>query len=281
MSEPTLAGGAAADSSGGEQIVAQEGFGPPAETQNTEESSGFNPAWKSMLDKLPPEFHKLVQPDLQAWDKNYQDTFGKLNEVQSQYEPYTELIENQIDPQQISQALQIVALIDADPQAFYNQMGDYYKWDQGQGADGEQEDFSLGGEEEQDITQNPKIQELMQNQQVIAQFLQQQIQAEETAQQEQELEQQEQALIGKHGEVLDMGMVYKLAMTNGGDLEKAADEFMQMYSNIRQTPTPGSLVPKPFAPNGAVPSNQPDPAKMDSKSTISLVKDILAAREQG
>jgi hypothetical protein len=284
MSEPSLAAGPAADNSGD----SGQSFGAPVgdsvqglPSQQQEQESGINPAWKPVLDVLPSEFHKMIQPHLQSWDKNYQETFGKLNEVQSQLEPYAELIENQVDPQQILQALQLAAVIDADPKAFYDNMAAFYKWGQGQETSEDPEDFSLGGGEEFNIEQHPKFQELMQNQQVLAQYLQSQIQTQETEQQEQQLIQTEQALIEKHGDTLDMGTVYKLAMANGGNLEAAADEYMQMYTNIRSAPTPGSLVPKPFAPNGAVPSNQPDPAKMGSKDTISLVKEILAANNQG
>src|SRR5690349_3087406 len=150
MSEPTLSAGPAASGDQSSQQPQGDSQQQSSGSQQQGESTGFNPAWNPLLSKIPQGLHKLIEPDLRAWDDNFTK---KTQEVQSRYEPYNFLVENEVDPAQVEAALQIMSLIETDPRAFHTQMGEFYKdqWgDQGQQevSQGQPEpQFSLDGEE--------------------------------------------------------------------------------------------------------------------------------------
>lgn len=275
MSEPTLAAGAAADISGGGEVSST----PEASSQQ-DSGNGFNPAWTPMLEKLPPEFHSMVAPDLKQWDQNFQT---KLNEVQSRYAPYNDFVENQVPPETLQSALQLMAVIEADPKAFYDQMGDFYKdqWGQGQQVESNNDEFVLGGDEtEFDITQHPKFQEQQRQLQIIAQHLDGQLRSQQEAEQDAALEAEETRLKEQYGE-FDPVWVYSLAAQNQMPLEDAVKAYHGFINQVRQTPTASSTAPSVFAPSGAIPSTQPNPAEMSSAQTRSLVADILRQANEG
>lgn len=288
MSEPTLASGPAADAnSGGQNTGSQENLATGASEANagtgdTGNSNGFNPAWSSMLEKLPKEFHNSIAPDLKAWDQNFQT---KTQEVQSRYEPYNFLVEGEISPEQVQTALQIMSVMEADPQGFHKNMGEFYKdqWGQGQQEVEESEpQFSLDGEgnEEFDITQHPKFQELMQNQDVLANYLASQIQDQRTAEAEKEIAAQETELKEKYGD-WDEDFVYSYAIQNEVELEDAVKKFVQLRDGIKNQPRASDSAPSVFSPSGSVPSSQPAPGSLSSKDTRNLVAEILARSNQG
>ena len=83
-------------------------------SENSPESQG-HPAWQSILDKLPEDLHGIIKPELEAWDRGVQ---GKLQDVRSQYDPYKDLVEQGVDPQQIQQSLYIANHLQTNPQEF-------------------------------------------------------------------------------------------------------------------------------------------------------------------
>jgi hypothetical protein len=274
MSEPALAADAAAS-------IGQEPSQSVSEATGGGESSGFNPAWSPLLEKLPQEFHKLIEPDLRQWDQNFQQ---KTSEVQSQYEPYKDYVENQVPPEVINNALQLMAVIDADPRSFYENMGKFYadQWGQGQPGsnDAEDESFALGDEDTgQDLESNPLIQQLKSQQDIIAQFLTTQLEQQQQAAVDAQIEAEETALKEEFGE-FNPKWVYSYAMQNGTDLRTAVEEYHSFVQQIRSTPTASDGAPTVFAPSSAIPSSQPDPAKMDAKQTRSLVAELLAKAHQ-
>lgn len=273
MSEPALAAGAAADSGGGEGAVPDQQVTQPVGN----DQSGFNPAWNPVLEKLPTEFHKLIQPDLQSWDKKFEE---QLQQVQSRFDPYKEFVDNQIPPEQLQTALQLMAVIDADPRGFHDQMEKFYadEWGQGPQSDNSDDMFELGGEEEtQDWTQHPKAQELIRNQEAMVQFFQQQAEQQKQAEDDANLETQLAELKQQHGE-FDETVVIPLAM-NGMSLEDAVQKYFTLTAGTRQTASDGA--PAVFRPSGAIPSTQPDPAQWTAKQTRQSVAAILQQAKEG
>ena len=283
MSEPTLSAGPAA---GADQNSGQQQTDTSQQTSGSggqqEQSNGFNPAWNSLLGKIPQGLHKLIEPDLRQWDENFRN---KTQEVQSRYEPYQFLIDNEVAPDQVEAALQIMSLIEADPRAFHTQMGEFYKdqWgDQGQqevSQGGNEPQFSLDSEEF-DITQHPKFQELLQNQDAMAQFLAQQIEQQQTDEAEAELEQEETRLKEQYGEFNEEA-VYSYALQNDVDLEEAVKWYVNLQNQIRSAPRANDSAPNVFTPSGGVPSSQPNPGSLSDKQTRELVADFLRRSHQG
>lgn len=249
------------------------------------DGGGKNPAWSKMLEKLPTEFHSIIEPDLREWDQNFST---KTQEVQSRYEPYSFLIDDHVDPENVKSALQITALIEADPQKFHEQMGEFYKdqWGQGQevsqGTPPAEPEFSLDGEEnpEFDITQHPKFQELSKNQEALAQYLAQEIEAKKQAEADREIEAEETRLKDKYGEY-NQKFVYSYAVQNEVTLEEAVKEYHDMVKEIKSAPRASDSAPGVFAPSGGVPSSNPNPGKLSDKETRQLVAEMAARANQG
>lgn len=249
------------------------------------QTDGINPAWTPVLDKLPESLRPLITPDLRQWDKNFQE---QLQKVQSEYEPYQAykpFVENQVNAEELAAAHQIFQALNADPQAFYQNLAEYLQLgDSGQGQG--QQDNGAGVEELDfndpgvDITQHPKFQELMQNQQALAQAFMQQEEAKQMAALEQQID-QELAQIKQTHPNIDEVMLLQTATANNVDLAKAAEMLIAYNERIlTASRTPAPTVANPAG--GGLPAVQPvDPKTLDKKGTQQLVAQMLAAHNGG
>ena len=70
--------------------------------------SGFNEAWKPLLDVLPEGMHPLIKEPLTQWDQNYQ-------KLQEEYKPYKDLPEAYRSPERITQAMTVLQNLEANP----------------------------------------------------------------------------------------------------------------------------------------------------------------------
>lgn len=253
---------------------------------SSEDSGGGNPAWSTLLEKLPTQLHTIVKPVLSDWDKNYQGVQSKYSEVQSKFEPYSQFAENEIDPDTINQALQIMSLIEVDPQAFHTQLGEYYadQWGQGQQGQGQQiDDESYGFDADQkqfDLEQDPKFQEYANSQQAIVEYLASTIEQQQQMEADAQVESELNAVKSQYGSI-DEQLLFSIAVANNIPLAEAAKQLNDRITTIRQQPRADANAPQVFSPNGGgVPSSQPDPAKMSSKETRALVAQILAQQKE-
>src|SRR4051794_21093018 len=99
------------DSSTGDSGVSDQGTGDNSSPVNTSDSgqsqeSSYNPAWDGVYGKLPQEFHNMVRPTLETWDRNYQ-------QLQQEYEPWKQLG----DYEQVHRNLSLVQELNSNPQA--------------------------------------------------------------------------------------------------------------------------------------------------------------------
>lgn len=164
-----------------EPSMGDSGTGEVETTNQNKDSEGsINPAWKSVLEPLPQEFHKQILPHLESWDKNFA-------EVQSKYAPYKPLLENNINIDDIQSSLQLAQFISADPEAVYRELGRRYGFGKEQGQ--EQVDDSEQQKQEQQYLdlaeqeQNPQLEQLKQT----VMGLQQMLQERDTQAQEQQV----------------------------------------------------------------------------------------------
>src|SRR5690349_15512817 len=91
-------------------------FGQEDQQQEETKEVKLNPAWNAVLEPLPQEFHKQVMPKLQEWD----DNFAK---VQSDFAPYKPLLDNNVRFEDIQKAFSLVDLINSNPRAVWDQLG--------------------------------------------------------------------------------------------------------------------------------------------------------------
>jgi hypothetical protein len=282
-----VGGGNEGGAAGGVQGSTPVGTGQqaaPNYQQSQQQQQPGNPAWQEFLDVLPSQLHPVVTPVLQKWDKGVQSRF---EQVQSQYAPYKQFLDNGVNPNDIEVALGIAQQINGDPRQFYNALTEYLQEnglldDQGQ-QDGYSPEFDLGddtqyGEQQED----PRLQEFEQQQAAMANWILQQEQQRTEQQADQELDQELNQLQEKYGE-FDMGYVLSLAVS-GMPLEDAVNKYQQLVQQIQQSPTPGSMVPRVMSPGGGLPAENVDPTKMSSGDTKNLVAQMLAsskAQRQG
>lgn len=240
-------------------------------------SSG-HPAWNQYLKDIPEGFHPLVTPAFEKWDKEVQH---QLQQVQSRYEPYKEILNSGVQPQQLGEAIRLYQMMANDPQSVFNAMAEHYGYgnnaDQGQADETAEDEFDLG--ESDDISNHPQFKQLMQQQQELQrqqeQFVNAMQQAQETREQEQLAAQGEQWLDGKVAaatEVLkskgiepdwDYIITKTIALVESGqvkDHDQAFDQMVESYvskvDNWRTRPTASSTAPLVMPTNGGTPSNQ-------------------------
>lgn len=242
------------------------------ETPQQEESGGGNPAWSPILEVLPSSLHGIVRPKLEEWDKGVQDRFQKIHQ---QYEPLKPFIERQVDPDRLSQGLRLIDIVDQDPVAFYNHMGErlraagYLK--EAEQAEAKAEEIE---EEQQEQEQgqlefkDPRLDAFMQQLQEAQEQLEQQKQEEEADRQlEHELTEVQKLHGGPLGEMLEREVLlraqamYDLAIQSNRKLPSLVDAYKSqmdfMASYQKQAPKAPQVIPG----GGGQPSPQPKDPK--------------------
>lgn len=268
----------------------------PVGTENQDspnENGGVNPAWNPVLESIPAEFHNVLTPHFKEWDSNYQKGLEKArSEVQAQYDPYKPFIENQVDPQQIQQSLELFQILENDPQRVYEALHEQFGTeDFAQGQDDDDFSYDPGA-----VENSPQFQQLQANFNALAE----QIQSQQEQQQEQQIYEEElnniQSTVEdlapkfqqQYGFEMDREQVLRIAiqnmeMTNSDlDIPGAAKEFADMVSRYRTpAPPPGQQTPNVLPTNGGIPQANFDVTKLDEDQRQELVAEMLRkAHEQ-
>jgi hypothetical protein len=251
-------------------------------------SGGDNPAWSSILDVLPSSLHETVKPGLKEWDRGVNSKFEEYNE---QLKPWKPFIDEKVDPQTLAQARQLYDALNADPEAFYKQMGEYYQYTQAApvgapvvpvpvvdptgGIDfGDPAINAAWAEQQNKLAQQEQL--LVTMAQAFMGERQQAEQAQTEAQQNQLLETAMADAKAKHGEFNDQ--IVLTLLSNHGDIDRAVTEYKAMVDSelaARNRP-PGPVVLS--GAGGAMPTPEPVDLKgMNSKQTKDLVVEMLRA----
>ncbi|MFE1914980.1 hypothetical protein [Streptomyces anandii] len=254
--------------------------GNPDEGNN---APGPNPAWEPVLSLLPEQFHSVVTPHFQEWDKSAQSRIESVNQQLSQFEPYKAFAEHGITSDEIEQGLRLMYEINNNPQNVYNALQEAYKF----GApatpvanpgndDGEEGENPLANIPPEILSQLGEQGDLLKT---VAQMVLNDATAKRDAAADKELDDE---LNGLREKIGDYDERYVLSLMQNG---MSAEEAGQAFVELKQ-----SLAPKPFAPsvlgaaNGGagagVPSNQIDVTKLSSKDTRGLVAQMLAQAAQ-
>lgn len=252
----------------GESFVASEG---QAEAQEPAESG--HPAWQEILGSVPEAFHGQVRPTLEKWDKGVQE---QLEKARGEWREYQFIRDAGIQPQTVQYALNIIQAMQNDPRAFYDSLGEYYKFNQAQQALAEEASI------EPEDPYAAQLQEMQKNMETMARALYAQQQKEKEAQEDAALEQELASLRSKYGEY-DEQYVLGL-MANGQDGESAVRQFKALESRLRGGNGQATAsVPKVMGSGGGAPtSGAVDPRKLDAKGRKDLVAQMLeAANRQG
>jgi hypothetical protein len=256
---------------------------PVAGSEQVEQSgTGINPAWNDLLSIVPSQLHSQVTPHLKKWDQNFQT---KLNEVHSQYAGYKPYLENQVEPDRINYALQMLEAIDQRPMDVINALNQYV--DQAGLRPEEVAEQGQVDENEEpsgDFTQHPEFQKMQQMVNTMVEFLVQQQQTQQDSQYDQELSSELEQLKETHGEFDEDWVLTKaLQAANAGQEVGSLEPYVQQYRQFEQGLIANSRRPGPriLSPGGVAPDNQVDPKTLDDKGRRTLVAQMLesAARE--
>ena len=267
--------GLGGDAAGGQEYTGGQETGQP---QGSGDSEGGNPAWNEVLQALPTSLHSQVRPALEKWDRGVQQRF---EQVQSQYSPYKNFVENKVSPEDIQVALGIAERINTDPQGFFQTFQEMFaeqlgqnQQGQGQPSEGTDPEFDLSDYSQQP-QDDPRIAQLEQQQEMLNQWWIEQQNDKMQKEADEQLDRDLKSLEEKFGQ-FDQRYVLGLAMA-GIPLEQAVQEYQKLVGGARGA---DPNVPNVLSPGGGLPAEQVDPKKLDGQATRSLVEQMLRASAQ-
>lgn len=257
---------------------------PVAGAEGAEETTGgeekLNPAWNDLLGIVPSQLHSQVTPHLKNWDRNFQT---KVNEVHQQYAPYKDYLDNNIAPDQINYALNVMRAIEERPQEVIQAITEYA---QANGITLQQAAKEVAEEEtnpeDDPFANSPLYKEMRGQLDTLAQFLVQQQQETTEAQEDEaldnelaELQEKFKDTFGERG--FDEQWVLTRAVNDDGQkpLEEYVKEYQAFINDIlAQQRKPG---PKVVSGGGAAPSSQINPREMSDSQRRAYVAELLQA----
>jgi hypothetical protein len=264
-------------------------------------NASINPAWNTLLSKIPEEFHNQIVPDLKQWDQQVQ---SKFQEIHASYEPlkaFKSFADNGIDSDYAWKAVQLADQLQNDPGRVVNDINE--AWKLGYTAPGvtppasSSEDDDLFGESDDDITSHPKF-KAMQDAltQVQAKFKEDAEREQEDAEIadfEAELDSLESATKEKNLPFHRLFVTSLMAQgLSGEDAVKQYHEALAITSTSVDNAAPESAVETPSAETpvmgsagstgSGLPDGSVDYAKLNRNDFNSTVEQLLAqAQESG
>lgn len=250
--------------------------------QTPEGGESLNPAWNDLLGVVPEMLHSQVTPYLQQWDKNYQDS---LNKVHSEYEPYKPYLENNVTPEQINYAMQVMQAVEERPQDVIAALQEYQKTINGETQEttqGAPNTTEQGQDDIPEFLQHPEVQRMKQMVETMSQILVQQNMANQQTAEDQALAEELSSLQTKFKDKggFDEEWVLTRAANNPQvPMEKHVEAFITwkqgLLAEARKPPAA-----KVLSGGGSAPDNQADLKKLDDKGRRALVAQMLETATQ-
>jgi hypothetical protein len=255
----------------------------PTDNQGQQEEIKLNPAWNTVLEKLPSQFHNMITPELKQWDRNYNEGIQK---VHSQYAPWKPFIEQQVSPEDVNNSLLIYNALNQDPQSLIGQLIDYYKYElpqqqSGQGQGEPQQELDDEGIP-YDVTQHPEFQRLAKLVELMGQNT---LQQNEQMMQQQVEAQLDSEFDDAHSRLgnFDDTWVAQMMYAQGVDIDTAVQAYQShIQQQIQNYRSPGQQAPVLMGGGGGLPSQQTPVGKLSDADRKKLVAETLArAAQQG
>ena len=250
--------------------------GYEAETTGPEsDSSGYNPAWEPIKEKLGDAHFQLIQDELKGWDSGVNKRFESIN---SEFAPYKDLG----SPEELANYKNLANQLDENPEAMYEALGNFLRENGRLPSNEEAQGIADDVAESEDSVIDPRIDELARGQEQIRDFLEQQEYMAIQREAETELAQEIEDLESSRGYSKDdMQEIIRRAAFLSADSDKiipltvAADEFDSLRERILTTPRPGDSAPR------LLPTSGGNPATSQPKSVGALsrneTQDLIAA----
>src|SRR6478609_1029037 len=139
------------------------------ENDQGQSGSGINPAWKQYLDQVPEVLRPQITEVFKQWDAGVQQKLQSEREKYAGADKYKDLIQSGIDPQFVSQAINLANQLQQDPQTVTERIHktfnlNYVPANQAQqqtrtNDNGFIDDEFEGNESQVDITKHPQFQQ--------------------------------------------------------------------------------------------------------------------------
>lgn len=232
------------------------------------QGTGYNPAFQSLLNDLPQDLHSKVIPHLKQWDSSVNQRFQK---VQQGYESWKPIINMGVAPDTVQAGLNLVNLLESNPEALYKALVDYYKF-------GDQEDKSSQGQTtEPSVEEDPykdKFAQMERGFNTLAEHVIQQRQQEEESRYDAALDQEFKAAKDKYGDIFDEEWIAARCLANPNlTIDQAAGMYQQWYQ--QQMSKFGAKPLIMGGGGGGLPQENLDVRKLDGKQTRSLVAQMI------
>ena len=275
------------DNGGGETEPVGSGMEPdefgvpyeePGEEHQEPQEIKPSPAWESVLNYIPEDKRPEVLPKFKEWD----DNFAK---VQSEYAPYKPLLEHKVSMEDVQKAFAFANLVNTNPKALYDQLGERFGFGQGQPqVKKEEEELDPNMEQVPDLTKHP---EFIKMQQTLQQFQQN---AEQEYQRQQEVQYQQS--VENDFAVLENELKMKLSpkareevlirsvkigdRTGNYDIREGYRDYASFVNSIRNSRASANA-PRVFSGNGALPASSKPVAEMNDEERAARIVAFLEA----
>lgn len=253
-----------------------------AHDQQQSSGSGDNPAWNDLLSAVPTQFHSVVKPKLQEWDRNY-------SELAQNYAPYKTWSQQGVSQEQLKDAYQLYNQLNNNPQYVYDQLGrvlgtttTQQQQQQKQKPLDESSDYEDDSEESQGSQEeDPRMQQM---QQELEQLRQQNATTQQqvaTTHFEKQIDTEIQTIKRQHGDFNVPDVMNRfLAQIQRGEQPSVtrAYEEQQGYNQWYQSQSRGPA-PKVMSPNGGMPSATDTVSLKTSDDRVAAMKALIAQNE--
>jgi len=270
----------------------------PQETDNT--ANDGNPAWASVLNAVPSQFHDNLRPELEKWDQGVQQRFQK---VHSDYEAWKPFKEAGIQAENVNAALGLMNALENNPQEMLQTLQTYFE-QQGiiqraasgtNGTNGNQQQGQQAPVPPMDLGDiDPRLaarlaefeaknKVLEEQSTTLAQVLLKQQQDQQARQEDVKLDQELKAISAKfnaeYGYMPNERAIIGYAQGLGVDLQTAAKHYAEdLDKQLRQQRPPA---PNLLGSGGNLPSNQVSLAGKTKEELDSIATEFLKNLNRG
>ena len=288
MIEPEEAGGGNEQEDNSEAFV-DDGLGVPFEMPgeenqepNDSEVAGVNPAWNDVINYIPEEERPKVISKLQEWDNN----FAK---VQSDFAPYKPLLDHKVSMEEVSRAFQFAQLVNTNPRAVYDELGQRFGFGQGQQQVTKEDD----NEEEEnpnpqfDLTKHPQFVEMQNKLQQFEQAAMLDYQRQQERQEAQKVESEfsnienefKVKLSPQAREEVLIRTVKIGDRTGNYDIREGYKDYSSFVNQIRNSRATNTA-PKVFSGSGGLPANSKPLSQLNDEDRANRIVAWLEANNK-
>lgn len=258
---------------------------PGEEHQEPQDEVKNNPAWDAILGYIPEDKRPEVLPKFKEWD----DNFAK---VQSEYAPYKPLLEHKVPMEEVQRAFAFANLVNTNPRALYDELGQRFGFGQGQQQvdnKEDEEDPDLEKPEIPDLTKHPQFIAMQQTIQQFQEAAQREAERQENVRIQQETDNQFAAIENAHkvklspqvrSEILNRTVIIG-DRTGHYDINEGYKDYASFVSQVRNSRA-NNTAPRVFSGSGGLPATNKSFGEMteDERSARIVAMLEAAAKEQ-